>query len=161
MMMKATWALALVVIFGANLCTAQSNGLPATPKWGDSVQGVQLSITMTNSVFGIGTSTTVAAITKNSSSNEITIEISFPTVAFNILLTNDAGKSYRIVTPFLIRGMRQFATLKPGEERIANIPVTFREDIEPGNYTLNASRHFTLNNEEFSLVSNALKVQIQ
>jgi hypothetical protein len=57
--------------------------------------------------------------------------------------------------------MRQIATLKPGEERIDNIPVTFGENIDPGNYTLKATRSFTVKGEEVKLVSNLLKVQIK
>jgi hypothetical protein len=65
-------------------------------------------------------------------------------------------------------------TLKPGEESSESIPVTFGktrfgDSVEPGNYTLLATRRFGLSMEDmihpggrqFVLGSNSLKVQVK
>ena len=147
-------------VFGANLSFAQSNGLSEATHWGESVQGVQLSISMTNRVVKTPLSTAITAVTRNSSTNDIRVQISFPMEFFDVVFTNDAGKSYDVITPSLIRGLREFGALKPGEQRSDSIPLTFSEDIEPGDYTLKATRSFTLKGQEFPLVSNSLKVRI-
>ena len=127
---------------------------------GESVQGVQLSISMTNSVVKTPLSTTVTAVTRNLSTNEIRVDIAFLTVFFDIILTDDRGKLYHVITPVLVRGPREIVPLKPGEQRSDSIPVTFSEDIEPGDYTLKTTRSFTLKGQEFHLVSNPLKIRI-
>src|ERR1700679_2491016 len=116
---------------------------------------------MTKSIFRVGSSTTVMSITKNSSTNNISVETSFPTISFDVLLANDTGKLYHVTTKLLrIRGMAQYALIKPGEESVESIPVTFGQDIESGGYTLKASREFTSSEGHFTLESNSLKVRI-
>jgi len=76
-----------------SLCVLAINSVRAAD-WGQSVQGVQLAITMTNSVFQVGSSSAVASVTTNSSTNTIIVDISAPTIHFDVLLTNDTGKLY-------------------------------------------------------------------
>ncbi len=154
--------LLLAVLAGGIQATsfAQANGPTEAVEWGKSAQGVQLSIAMTNSVFMTPSSTMVTAATTNSSANEIRIDISFPTVIFDLLLTNNAGKIYHVTTPLNIRGPRRIVTLKPGERRVDFIPTTFPANIELGDYTLTATRSFTFKDETFRLFSNGLRVQM-
>jgi len=153
---------------------AQSTGDPAPAAWGPGVQGVQLSISLTNNVFQVGSSATVESVTRNSSTNDVSVDIFAPTDVFDVLLTNRAGKSYHITTPMAIRGFRQFVTIKPGAESSESIPVTFGrarfgDTVEPGDYTLFATRHFSSANEDaaqvkeggFKLESNALTVRVK
>jgi hypothetical protein len=129
--------------------------------FGKSVQGVQLAITMTNSVFQVGSSSTVASVTTNSSTNTITVDISAPTIHFGVLLTNDTGKLYHVTTRLDIREPGRLVTINPGEEQSESIPVTFGENIEPGDYTLKATRKFSSSDgEDFTLESNSIKVKI-
>lgn len=145
---------------GSNICLAQSNNPAKSSDWGTSVHAVQLNITITNRVFRIGSSATVESTTKNSSTNDITIETSYPTVIFDLILTNGTGKTYHVTTPRSIRGPRRLETLKPGQERSESIPATFEENIEPGDYILKAIRHFSSSTGEFALESNSIKVQL-
>jgi hypothetical protein len=162
-----------VVVLVMNISTAQPSGPTEATNWGKSVQGVQLSISVTNNVFRVGSSTTVASVTKNSSTNDITVDISAPTVEFDVLLTNGLGKLYHVTTPMAIREPRQLVTIKPGGESFESIPVTFGETrlgdtVEPGDYTLLAMRYFSLSRGRFALVgsnsipleSNPIKVRI-
>ena len=142
----------------ANMCLAQSNNSQTITNWGKSVQGVQLSITLSNRIFQVGSSPTVAAVIRNSSTNDITLlDVG---VNGNVLLTNNTGKSYNIVKPVTILYPTRFVTIKPGEERDESIWVTFGEDIEPGDYTLKAARTFGLNHRNFRLESNSINVKV-
>jgi hypothetical protein len=142
-----------------SLCVLAINSVRAAD-WGQSVQGVQLAITMTNSVFQVGSSSAVASVTTNSSTNTIIVDISAPTIHFDVLLTNDTGKLYHITTRMDIREPGRLIMINPGEEQNESIPVTFGENIEPGDYTLKATRKFTLNGGKFTLESNSIKVTI-
>jgi len=119
-----------------------------------------LSITTTNNVLRIPSSTVVRAVTDNASTNEIRVDIAFPTVIFDLLLTNSIGKVYHVTTPLRIRGPRQIVTLRPGERRADDIPTTFRSTIEPGDYTLTATRNFSMRSQDFVLASNPLRITI-
>ena len=144
-----------------NLCIAKSNSPMKAADWGESVQGVQLSVTMTNSDVRIGASATIGAVIKNQSTNDITLDISVPALSFDVLITNGAGKSYHIITmPALILYPRHLVKIKPGRENGESIPVTFAEDIEPGDYILKATRKFTTKDGGFTLESNSIKVQV-
>ena len=168
--------LSAIVILGLVVVPARagSDSDQAATNWGKSVQGVQLSIVMATNVFQVGSSTTVEAVTTNSSTNDIVVDIFAPTIVFDVLLTNSAGKTYHVTTPMPIRGPRHFVTIKPGEKSTESIPVTFGktrfgDSVEPGNYTLRATRHFSSSKEDyihggegaFSLESNLIKVQIK
>jgi hypothetical protein len=156
---------------------AQSLGHPAAADWGPGVQGVQLSISLTNNIFQVGSSATVESVTQNSSTNDIVVDIFAPTVVFDVVLTNSAGKSYHITTPMRIRGPSQFVTIKPGDNSAESIPVTFGQTrfgdtVEPGEYTLLATRHFSFVTHDLrpgdeaeladlKLESNVLKVRVR
>jgi hypothetical protein len=56
--------------------------------------------------------------------------------------------------------MRELVTINPGEEKSEFIPITIGENIEPGDYTLKATRTFTLNDSDFTLESNSIRVTI-
>jgi hypothetical protein len=115
---------------------------------------------MATNVFPVGSNSIVRSVTRNSSTNAITVDISAPTVNFDVLLAGDNGKSYHITTPSRIRELRQFVTINPGEERDESIAITFGKNIEAGNYDLKATRDFTSKGREFALESNSIKVTI-
>jgi hypothetical protein len=140
---------------------AQSNDSQTITNWWKSVKGVQLSIAMTTNVFLVGSSAVVTFVTKNSSANAITVFVPASIIDFDIILTNDTGTYHIIPQPnksnALLSGS---APIEPGAEVVESIPVMFREEIKPGDYTLKAIRKFTSNNEHFTCESNPVKVQI-
>lgn len=149
-----------MVAAGVNLCRAQSNDSQTITHWGNSVQGVQLSIRITNNIFQVGSSTTVMSVTKNSSTNTIAMDISAPTINFDIVLTNNTGTLYHVTTRIGIRMPGIILKIKPGEEYAQSIPVTFEQEIEPGDYTLKATRQFGMSHGGFELESNSIEVQV-
>ena len=152
-------------ILVVNQCMAQSNNSQIATNWGQSVQGVQLMITMTNRVFKIGSSSVVTSVTRNSSTNAITIDISAPTADFDVLLISETGKLYHITTPLNIRVLSTPVMINPSEEKSESIPVTFGvtrfgDAVEPGDYTLKATRAFSSSGGDFTVESNSIKVTI-
>jgi len=146
--------------FGTDQALAQSGGLIASVKWGKSLHNVQLSITLTNDNFKVHSPTIVTALTRNSGTNAVEMEVAFPAANFDLLLESATGRVYHVVTPTLARGMLQFVTVNSREERTETIPVTFGEEIEPGNYTLKTIRFLGFKDEQFKVVSNVIKVKI-
>lgn len=146
---------------GANLCAAQLNDVQSITNWGQSIQGFKLAIKMTNNVFKVGSPSVVTAVFGNSSTNSIIVDLTAPSLNFDAMLTNDTGRLYHISTTNIILLLpRQLVTIEPGEQSVEDVPVTFGQEIEPGNYSLKAARTFTLNDSEFTLESNSIKVTL-
>jgi ankyrin repeat protein len=134
------------------------------------VQGVRLSIAMTNRVFEVPSSTAVTALTTNASSNAVMMDITLPPMNYRLLLTNRAGKCYDVPAPFAGNGFSETVTLQPGETHMETIRIFFFGSIEPGDYTLMATRtvifpwtqhsDFTFEDQSFKLVSDPLKITI-
>ena len=142
---------------------AQSNGLSEATHWGESVQGVQLGIAVTNSIFSAPVATFVIAAITNGSTNVVKLDTRFLSYLYSIILTNDAGKSYTVSNKLPLSGPSLFAELKPGDlyiESRERVQVNFPENIEPGDYTLIATRSLTLFDNGIRLVSNPLKIRI-
>jgi uncharacterized membrane protein len=160
MKIKMTLVLTFIAVVSANLCLAQPSGHPAGVSWGQSVEGVRLLITMTNTIVNAGKSNLIVAVIENSSTNAIRIADTGGTMGFDILLTSSAGKSYHL-SPKVDDFMRKTVTIKPGEQNSSAIPVTIGKNIEPGDYTLKATRFFYVKDDHFQLESNVLRVQIK
>ena len=165
---KRILGIVCVVVFGAGACAAQSNDSQTVTNWGESVQGVQLSISITTNVFRVGSSATIASVIRNLSTNDITVDESDPTISFDVLLIDGTGILYHAIpmTPFYrLRLMRQLVTIKAGEESVESIPVILGkafsgETVEHGDFTLKAMRHFSTSESSFALKSSPIKVRI-
>jgi len=168
-MTKKSLSTIFSVFFLATACIAQStNNL-----YGKSVQEVQLSISVSNSVIVVGSELVISAEIKNLSTNVIYLSESSPEMDFNVLLTSDSGKVYKLTPPAVVFTRLLRTDLKPGESRDWIIHVGINKyfeppslvatdkNIEPGDYILKATRHFSKNNSIFELESNLLKVQIK
>lgn len=138
---------------------------PDAASWGKPVQGVRLSIAMTNSVVEAGSSITVRPIIRNSSTNAIVLVKIRSWAGFQITLTNGRGQLYTLYGPRLIMGGgHETETIKPGEQRAWTIPVTVGKNSQPGNCTLTATRSFWVGDQNggvFNLVSNPVKVEMK
>jgi hypothetical protein len=174
-----------MVVFAANFCNAQASGpldftnspgsiaqpwpeyQPKIPQeatnWGVGVRGVQLLLYPTNTVIDGGSSITVLAVIRNTSTNSIQVIEKDAERNFDLLLTNVAGKVYHL-TPHKA-GRNLSMEIVRGTQLALNIPVTFRSEIEPGDYTLKATRLFWMEKdkkfEKFEIESNLLKVQVK
>ena len=170
-MKKAAMVFWIWIVFLAPFfCMGQTNDKTNVFDWGDSVKGIRLSIAMTNLVWQNGASASVSAVTTNSSTNGVEIATNFPGLEFDILIKNQSGKRYHVATPLWYRGPRGFIILEPKSDIIEAIPVTFGKtvtfggnDIDPGEYTLTATRSFTYpgQRDKFYVFSNPLRIQVK
>jgi hypothetical protein len=152
-----------LVLFGASPGAAQSNTTPKNPNWGKDIQGVQLSINMTNNVVERGLTFTMVALITNSATNAIVFGHRSAETDFDVSLTNASGKLYHLTPRWLGRSSGS-ATIESRVQVQLTIPVTIGKDIEPGNYTINASRVFSVRGTPYNfltLESNPLQVQIK
>jgi hypothetical protein len=160
-------SLSVITLLGLVVASARagSDSDQGATNWGKSVKGVQLLITLATNVFQVGSSSTVESSIINSSTNAITVDISAPTIHFDVLLISETGKLYHITTPLAIRELSLPVMINPGEEKSESIPVTFGvtrfgDAVEPGDYTLKAKRTFSSSDGNFTLESNSIKVKI-
>jgi hypothetical protein len=150
-----------MVTFRANFGIAQSSkGYQEVTNWGKSVQGVQLSIAMTNNVVEPGTSIWVATVITNTSTNAVRVIQTGRETDYDLLLANRTGKTYNL-TPKFALGSRSRLFINPGKGYSLTIPVTIASNIASGDYALTASRHFYLSNLDLKLESNPLRVEVR
>jgi len=148
---------------------AQPTGQSETNNWGESVQGVQLSIALTNStVIEAGSSITFVAVIKNSSTNVIEIQYTALSSDYSASLTSATGKTFQLIDEPLILRLNLALPLNPGEQNVRIISVNIKKNIEPGDYVLQAGRGFYQADRDsyvdkhwLIVKSNLLKVQIK
>jgi hypothetical protein len=149
------------VTAGIGQCMAQSSNSQTITNWGQSVQGVQLAISMTNNVFRVGSSSVVESVITNSSVSIITVFGTIPEANSDVVLTSGTGKLYHVTElpgSFSYRLKRKAIQVR--EQQVESIRITFGENIEAGDYTIKAIRKFSLSDRDFTLESNSIKVQI-
>jgi hypothetical protein len=161
LMIKRIFGTLCTVVLCLNICIAQSNNSQTATNWGMKVQGVQLSIAISNNIIDIGATIVMSAQIRNLSTNIIHMVETGPVTDFDVLLTNNSGKFYKLTPKQLINTYRFPVDLNPGESRDWVMPVTIGKDIELGNYTLKATRPFYIGKSGFELESNLLNVQIK
>jgi hypothetical protein len=159
----------LATTFFANICVAQPSNSQSVTNWGESVGGVQLSISLSNNVLARGLSTTVQYRVRNSSTNLIFWSVVNATQGFDVFLTNNAGKIY-FLTPepdtnsevIDIRYSLAFK-VKAGGMYGDSVPIVIGKKIKPGNYQLEARQYFYIvgKRQSHELVSNLLDMQVK
>jgi hypothetical protein len=150
----------IAAILQLGVCPAQQIATEKAVEWGKDVQGVRLSLTMTNKVIDIGSTVEITAIIKNASTNSIGFELIGTPADYDLILTNATKKLYHLTSPDDFDSSR-WQSIDPGRENIRQITVTFKNNIAPGEYTLEASRVFGMKDHEYKLVSNPIKVRIK
>ena len=151
------------VVLWSGICYGQTSGSGTNTNWGESVKGVQLSITLSNNVILRGSTTYITATIRNSSANVITIVETGPLAGFDVLLTSSAGKLYKLKNHIRVKGRKEtMLKLQPGGSYDWAIAATISKDIEAGEYMLQAIRRYWLNDGPVDdLKSNSLKVQVK
>jgi hypothetical protein len=163
-MIKTMLGTMCLVVFGASLAMTQTNDHPdaAITNWGKSVQGVQMSISTTNSgVVERGTAIILKVVIRNSSTNAIHMGYTGLASDYDAILIDVTGKTYHLIDPPIQLRLNTTLTINPGEQNIQIIQVTIKKNIEPGDYTLQAARRFYVDNDWLDLESNPLTVQIK
>ena len=148
-----------VVAIGAAQTTLSQQSLT---NFGDSVNGVTLSIDLSNRVLVVHSVIKLSAQIKNESTNAISVTESYTPVYSTVFLSSDSGKIHRQLTPKASGpyGRPYEKSIAIGGEADWIIPITITKDIEPGEYALVATRRYWSGDSSFELVSTLLKVQI-
>ena len=130
--------------------------------FGESINGVTLSVDLTNRVIGVDSTMRLPARIKNASTNVISLDEADILSDFTVFLARDSGKIYKQLTPKPSgHYYRTFEmNIAAGKAFDWNIPLIIVKDIEPGEYMLVATRRFWIGKSSYELVSNMLKVQI-
>jgi hypothetical protein len=160
MILKSILGSMCLLVITANLDLAQTNDPAQLTTWGRSVQGVQLSIRTTNSVFKGGEEACIETIITNSATNAVLFFRTGRDTDFDVLLTNGSGSGYHL-TPRFISGSISRVIINPTTQIAETIPLTIGTNIEPGDYTLQAYRGFMSNDVDFRVESNPLKVHVK
>lgn len=150
-------------LIGFGICSCLAGDESDTNNWGESVQGVLLSFTLTNTshVVEAGSPIIFAAVLKNSSTHVIEIPHTGLPSDYFASLTSVTGKTYRIIDPPLTLHENTRVLLDPGKQDVRIISTGIKKSIEPGDYTLQASREIYVDNHSFTVKSNLIKVQIK
>jgi hypothetical protein len=160
--------------FLAGVCFGQNSDVnDLDTNWGKKIQGVQMSITVSNNIIPFGSGFTVFIEIKNSSTNIICMGESSPESDFIVSLTDDSGRMYQITrSPFAFTKMMQ-EKLNPGQTRnwtlFAEVDkyyetpgiIDTKKNVPIGDYTLMATRKFGISNNFFKIESNHLTIQIK
>jgi hypothetical protein len=139
----------------------QSIASQAESRWGESIQDIRLSITVTNSVVQSGSSGNVIAVITNASKSTIKLLFTGTPADFDLILKNADGKLYHLIPQNVIESAIPI-NVDPGKCEITTLTVSFGKNIQPGDYILEATRvFFNVKDEHFELKSNILKVQVK
>jgi hypothetical protein len=149
-----------VIVITANQDLAQTNRPAQLTEWGMSVQGVQLSISITNSVIKPGEESCIETIITNSATNAIDLCMTGSDTDFDLFLTNGAGRGYNLTREF-IAGSTLYYTIDKTNKFAETIPLAVGTNVEPGDYTLFAYRIFHSGDDTFRLESNPIKLHVK
>jgi hypothetical protein len=151
----------ILLLCCAVVLTVQASDSQTITNWDESVQGVQMAITMTNSVITKESRVPLFITVTNASKYNVNIMEE----GFTVLLNSDSGKAITLISPPPIYQIRHLTSLGPGESHVWNILTTLGENLDSGSYALQASVGFSAfsANERrvFGLSSNLLKVQVK
>ena len=149
------------VTVGIGQCIAQSSNSQSNTNWGQSVQGVQLAITMRTNLFRVGSSSVIESVITNSSASIITVFETLPEANSDVVLISDTGKLYHVTKlPGSFSYRLKSKAIQAGGKKSEYIRLAFGENIEAGDYTIKAIRKFSMSNRDLTLESNSIKVRI-
>jgi uncharacterized membrane protein len=165
MRVKLLLIVGLFIILPAKFCAAQSTSTEQKVEWGQGVQGVRLSLIITNIVIEAGSTVRVAVVLTNGSTNSISVLFEVYAEGASDLeftMANKEGTLYHFKPPLPSLNSVVNITLRPMGTRSLTIPVTFPSEIKPGDYKVKASRSFFPSvGPELEIESNSLEVRIK
>lgn len=132
--------------------------------WGNSVEGVQLSVNVTNNMLQIGSRTAFVFYLTNSSTSIITIaqaqNSTSPEVAVELI--SESGKSYLLTPmPEEMPAALPPVSINVRELREWQLPLSIVEGVKAGDYIIKASvKYRTEVGRYLQLTSNSLKVSL-
>lgn len=153
-----------IAFFGISICIAQQNDSRASENRDALVCGSQLTVQLGTNVLAPGQTILLSARIKNSSTNYINVVEVNPATDFEISLTNNSGKVYKL-TPD-VKNTAVFSRIShkvsPGETYQCSVAVSIDYNIKLGSYRLVATRNILTDESSIcKLTSNSLDVQVK
>jgi hypothetical protein len=164
----------ITMICAATSCLAQStNSESATMSCGKPVRGIQMSVSIDNTVLAAGSGFTVTIEVKNSSTNILVVSGSIPEANFSISLADEYGRTYQLTRSSEFYNRSLVSHLRPGQSRTWTIragvnqyfespdALPTQKDVPPGNYALKAIGDFRFKSGSAVGLESDLKVKIE
>lgn len=134
-----------------------------TINWGQSVEGVGLSVGLTSLNIKAGTKAVFSIRLKNSSKDVVTIarDEGSGKSAVAIELISESGKSY-LLTPVTppVTAVLPLVKITGGEVCSWELSLPVSKEVESGNYFIKASTKFRTKGRYWQLTSNTVKVRV-
>ncbi len=173
-MKKIVFGVFLLILFLTTSMSQPSNTTGVVHSdWGQAIEGIQLSASLTNDIIPAGSAFSVFAGMENLSTNIVIIGESSPETDFSVFLISNLGQKYQLTpTPFRFTKLIR-KTLNPQESYDCIISVAINhyfeapgftptnKDVPNGDYTLKITRKISTKGKPFELESNSLHVQIK
>jgi hypothetical protein len=148
--------------FLAGVCFGQNSNVNLGINWGNEINGMRLSISLTNDPITIGSNTILTAQITNSSTSSVKLYIANPLINdFSIYITDDSNNRQTIVQPSGAGYSVSLVEIRSKENRHLLVFFKVGKEIKPGIYLLSAARDFRQAGVLYTLESNAIKVQIR
>lgn len=157
--MKPWLTLMLSTAF-VSVCMGQTGSGSQPSHEGPFAENVYLTVSTSNSTFRVGSNVEFHAEVRNSSTNQIILGESNPSMDFIVSLIS-GERRYRLNHERILYTGLSRLTLNPGENRNWKVSVPIGHDVPPGNYEMEVTRSVSISNQPYRLVSNHVQVQIQ
>jgi hypothetical protein len=148
-----------------SLCLAQA------PHWGASVQGVRMTVSMTNATVKMGSNATITLCITNSSTNFVAIgDTGGALYDNNVVVTDSAGNDHDFTPREAIRAFihNTFLYIKPAAGHSEQLDLHFGSEFRPGEYTCRVKRPIVFGktgkvdkDNRRDLISNVIKVKVE
>lgn len=168
-MNKKIYFAIILAFFSAIL--AEKSCAQSNTNWGESVEGMQMSIALSNNVVKVGSTVCLQCLAQNST-NGIIIIVGDPNLDMQIILADESGKTYDL-SRFPGGGDRpgrDTGGLRSGETEKYIIPISITSNVHPGLYRLKAHLTLRVGTEDSNhkmifrfpkVFSNSMEVQIK
>jgi len=145
------------ILFSSICCLAETDGNRSK-----TLDGVQLTATLSETVFKAGSSGILTSSLSNLSTNSIKVDTTSPNVQMSelsIFLTDGDGKKYPVTPQFRSYfGPHTIITILPRGSLDETNKISFGATLKPGDYTLETRRLFSVGEKQFVVEAKPLKV---
>lgn len=160
-MTKNAFIIFLLAILAGNVCDAQST--PANTNWGQSIQGIRISIGTITNIFSPASIIVVNAQIQNTSTNMVFVHETASWKDFSVWLEDASGKKSILTdnSRAIIEDRNFIKKIRPGEICSWKIRLFLSKETAFGDYTMKATRKITMNGRQFVIESNPLLIQVE
>lgn len=166
MMLNLKHALFMAMLLAANI-------LHAADEWGNSVNDVQLSISITYNFVLSGSEVWLECLSTNWSTNNICFIKTDPKAMYSVAAISSKGESFVLASPAYLKETQEtMGRISQNEGFECKVPLKFDKKMEAGKYTIVAKQEILIYTnfyqmprrgaaERKELISNSIEVQVK